>query len=95
MSCYHSSGTFQSLILSNDGKTCLGATTKDGTRYIADRVVLASGAWTPSLVDLEDQCCSKAWVYAHMQLTSEEIKEYAGCPVVYNEDLGFFFEPDE
>ncbi|KAJ4489507.1 FAD dependent oxidoreductase [Lentinula edodes] len=89
------SGTFQSLILSNDGKTCLGATTKDGTRYIADKVVLASGAWTPSLVDLEDQCCSKAWVYAHMQLTSEEIKDYAGCPVVYNEDLGFFFEPDE
>ncbi|KAF8832557.1 hypothetical protein HHX47_DHR1001851 [Lentinula edodes] len=89
------SGTFQSLILSNDGKTCLGATTKDGTRYIADRVVLASGAWSPSLVDLEDQCCSKAWVYAHMQLTSEEIKEYADCPVVYNEDLGFFFEPDE
>ncbi|KAJ4476758.1 FAD dependent oxidoreductase [Lentinula aciculospora] len=89
------SGTFESLVLSDDRKTCLGAVTKDGTRYLADRVVLASGAWTPSLVDLEDQCCSKAWVYAHIQLTPEEVKEYAGCPVVYNQDLGFFFEPDE
>ncbi|KAJ3990477.1 FAD dependent oxidoreductase [Lentinula detonsa] len=92
---FGNSGTFQSLILSDDGKTCLGAVTKDGTRYLADRVVLASGAWTPSLVDLEDQCCSKAWVYAHMQLTPEEVRKYIGCPVVYNEDIGFFFEPTE
>ncbi|KAJ3842960.1 FAD dependent oxidoreductase [Lentinula raphanica] len=89
------SGTFQSLILSDDGKTCLGAVTKDGTRYLADRVILASGAWTPSLVDLEDQCCAKAWVYAHIQLTPKEAEAYAGCPVVYNEDIGFFFEPNE
>ncbi|KAF9073737.1 FAD dependent oxidoreductase [Rhodocollybia butyracea] len=92
---FGNSGAFSSLILSNDGKTCLGAITKDGSHYLADRVVLASGAWTPSLVELEDQCCSKAWVYAHMQLTPEEVQDYAGCPVVYNEDLGFFFEPNE
>ncbi|KAF5372842.1 hypothetical protein D9758_001474 [Tetrapyrgos nigripes] len=89
------SGTFESLILSDDGKTCLGVLAKDGTRYMADRVVLASGAWSPTLVDLEDQCCSKCWVLAHIQLTPEEAKEYAGCPVVYNEDIGFFFEPNE
>ncbi|VDC05363.1 unnamed protein product [Peniophora sp. CBMAI 1063] len=89
------SGAFDSLILSDDGQSCLGAVAKDGTRYLADRVVLATGAWSPVLVDLEEQCCSKAWVYAHLQLTPEEVKEYAGCPVVYNEDLGFFFEPNE
>ncbi|KAH9928536.1 FAD dependent oxidoreductase [Epithele typhae] len=89
------SGAFQSLILSDDRMTCLGAVAKDGTRYLADRVVLATGAWSPALVDLEEQCCSKAWVYAHLQLTSDEVKEYAGCPVVYNEDIGFFFEPDD
>ena len=53
------SGAFDSLILSDDGQTCLGAVAKDGTRYLADRVVLATGAWSPSLVDLEEQCCSK------------------------------------
>ncbi|KZV65846.1 FAD dependent oxidoreductase [Peniophora sp. CONT] len=88
-------GAFGSLILSDDGNTCLGAVAKDGTRYLADRVILATGAWSPVLVDLEEQCCSKAWVYTHIQLTPEEAKEYANCPVVYNEDIGFFFEPNE
>ncbi|KAK7746710.1 hypothetical protein SLS53_001897 [Cytospora paraplurivora] len=36
-----------------------------------------------------------AWVYAHMQLTPEEVEEYKGVPVVYHGDFGFFFEPDE
>ncbi|KAL1695869.1 FAD dependent oxidoreductase [Schizophyllum commune] len=89
------SGAFERLLLSDDGSTCVGAVAKDGTEYRADRVILAAGAWSPVLVDLEDQCCSKAWVYAHMQLTPEEVEQYKGCPVVYNEDLGFFFEPNE
>jgi sarcosine oxidase/L-pipecolate oxidase len=72
---------------------------------------LAAGAWSPTLVDLEDQCVSKvsssidlkkerdadqqAWVYAHMQLSQEEAKEFKDSPVVYNGDIGFFFEPNE
>lgn len=46
-------------------------------------------------MDLEDQCCSKAWVYAHMQLTPSEAAPFKDTPVVYNGDIGFFFEPDE
>ncbi len=79
----------------------------DGTKYHADKIVLAAGAWTPVLVDLEEQCVSKvsrgvdtvltlqAWVYAHMQLSPEEAKEFKNAPVVYNGDIGFFFEPNE
>jgi hypothetical protein len=37
----------------------------------------------------------QAWVYAHLRLTSEEAAEFKNCPVVYNGDVGFFFEPDE
>jgi sarcosine oxidase/L-pipecolate oxidase len=34
-------------------------------------------------------------VYAHLRLTTQEAVDYKGSPVVYNGDVGFFFEPDE
>lgn len=30
-----------------------------------------------------------------MRLTPAEAEEYKNCPVVYNGDIGFFFEPDK
>ncbi|KAH8885439.1 fructosyl peptide oxidase [Thozetella sp. PMI_491] len=92
---FGSAGSFQKPLLDAGGTTCVGVETVDGSRYYADTVVLAAGAWSPVLVDLEDQCCSKAWVYAHIQLTAEEATQLQGVPVVYNGDIGFFFEPNE
>ncbi|KAK4233022.1 FAD dependent oxidoreductase [Achaetomium macrosporum] len=91
---FGSAGSFKRPLFADDGAMCVGVEAVDGTRY-GDKVVLAAGAWSPALVDLEEQCCSKAWVYAHIQLTPEEAAEYKGCPVVYNGDVGFFFEPNE
>ncbi len=56
---FGSSGTFHSLLLSEDGKTCVGVRTVDGTEWPADLVVFAAGAWSPTLLDLEGQCVSK------------------------------------
>lgn len=53
------SGTFKQPLFTADGITCNGVETVDGTRYYADKVVLAAGAWSSTLVDLEDQCVSK------------------------------------
>ncbi|KAH8664732.1 fructosyl peptide oxidase [Xylariales sp. PMI_506] len=89
------SGSFKQPLFAQDGVTCVGVKTVDGSKYYADKVVLAAGAWSPTLVDLEDQCCSKAWVYAHIQLSPQEAAEYKGVPVVYNGDIGFFFEPTD
>ncbi|KAI2477253.1 Fructosyl peptide oxidase [Pyrenophora tritici-repentis] len=86
-------GSFKQPLLAEG--ICIGVEAVDGTRYYADKVVLATGAWSPVLVDLEEQCVSKAWVYAHIRLTPQEAREYASCPVVYNSDIGFFFEPDK
>ncbi|KAF2645002.1 fructosyl peptide oxidase [Massarina eburnea CBS 473.64] len=88
-------GSFKQPLFDQDGLTCIGVETLDGTQYHADKIVLAAGAWTSVLVDLEDQCCSKAWVYAHIRLTPEEAAQYKNVPVVYNGDIGFFFEPNE
>ena len=56
---HHSAGSFKKPLFKKDGVTCIGVETVDGTKYFADKVVLATGAWSPTLVDLEDQCCSK------------------------------------
>ncbi|CAG8190609.1 unnamed protein product [Penicillium salamii] len=89
------SGTFKQPLFAADGITVNGVETVDGTKYYADKVVLAAGAWSPTLVDLDDQCVSKAWVFAHIQLTPEEVAEYKNIPVVYDGEYGFFFEPNE
>jgi tRNA U34 5-carboxymethylaminomethyl modifying enzyme MnmG/GidA len=54
-----SAGSFKRPLFADDGTTCIGIETVDGTEYHADKVVLAAGAWSSTLVDLEDQCVSK------------------------------------
>ena len=49
----------------------------------------------PCKLEGERLTCAQAWVYAHIQLTPEEAAEYKGVPVVYNGEVGFFFEPNE
>ncbi|KAF5848726.1 hypothetical protein GGP41_009890 [Bipolaris sorokiniana] len=50
-------GSFKQPLLAEG--VCIGVETVDGTRYYADKVVLAAGAWSPVLVDLAEQCVSK------------------------------------
>lgn len=54
-----SAGIFKRPLFAADETTCNGVETVDGTKYYADKVVLAAGAWSSTLVDLEDQCVSK------------------------------------
>jgi hypothetical protein len=54
---FGSAGSFKQPLLAEG--VCVGVDTVDGTRYYADKVVLAAGAWSPVLVDLEEQCVSK------------------------------------
>lgn len=56
-SAFGTSGTFRELLL-REGR-CVGVRAVDGTEWAADVVVLAAGAWSPCLVDLEGQCTSK------------------------------------
>ncbi|KAL2406608.1 L-pipecolate oxidase [Exophiala dermatitidis] len=84
-------GTVQELIVSN-GK-CAGVRTRDGTVHTADLVVLAAGAWLPSLIDLKDQLIAKGHSVAHIQLSPEEAKRYQNMPILDNLELGYFFPP--
>jgi sarcosine oxidase/L-pipecolate oxidase len=54
---FGSAGSFKQPLLAEG--ICVGVETVNGARYYADKVVLAAGAWSPVLVDLEEQCVSK------------------------------------
>lgn len=69
-----SSGTFKQPLFTDGTKTtCNGVQTVDGTRYYADKAVLAAGAWSPTLIDLEDQCVSKVSPSNHVNASSSLI----------------------
>lgn len=55
----NSSGSFRKAILDDDGCTVIGVEAVDGTRHYADKVIVAAGAYTPALIDLEEQCVAK------------------------------------
>jgi sarcosine oxidase/L-pipecolate oxidase len=57
-------GSFKQPLLAEG--VCVGVETVDGTKYYADKVVLAAGAWSPVLVDLEEQCVSKVSLGEHI-----------------------------
>lgn len=46
----------------NESSHCVGVIAQDGTKHFADRVIIAAGAWTPTLIDLKGQCVSKVSV---------------------------------
>jgi sarcosine oxidase/L-pipecolate oxidase len=77
-----------------DGE-CTGVVTADGSVYEADLIVLATGPWTPSLIDLQGQLTAKGHSVAHIQLTATETKHYSQLPILDNLELGYFFPPQE
>ena len=80
-------GTMRSLLLDSSGQA-VGVLAEDGTEWIADRIVLCTGAWTDSLIDTEGQLEARCWTLAHLQLSPDECDEFKGIPVVLNLEEG-------
>lgn len=87
-------GDFKNAVFDSNG-VCTGVTTRSGRVYLADRVILATGAWTPSLIDLSSQLAAKGHSVAHIQLTPQEAAHYAKMPILDNLELGYFFPPNK
>ncbi|KAA8915153.1 hypothetical protein TRICI_002698 [Trichomonascus ciferrii] len=84
-------GTMTELIIENNAVK--GVMTASGKVHTADLVVMATGPWTPSLIDCEDNCVAAAQPVAFLQLTPEETRKYSSIPVYLNIDSGFFVFP--
>ncbi|KAI5815771.1 fructosyl amino acid oxidasesarcosine oxidase [Pyronema omphalodes] len=78
--------------LIEEGGKVVGVKLKDGGERRADLVVLATGAWTPGLVNLEGRTVATGQALAYLKLTEEEYQEIKDMPVVVRTDeTGIFF----
>ncbi|KAH8903214.1 FAD dependent oxidoreductase [Coniochaeta sp. PMI_546] len=85
------SGTVTSLEHTDDSVT--GAKLTDGRTLSADLVILATGAWTASLLDLSGQATATGQVVAYMDITPEEQSQLSKMPVLLNLTTGLFIIP--
>ncbi|KAI1842033.1 hypothetical protein JX266_011788 [Neoarthrinium moseri] len=66
------------------GKRVTGARLQNGTSLSAELVMVAAGAWTPSLVDLRGQAVATGQVIAYTGISDEEQARLANVPVLMN-----------
>ncbi|KAG9853652.1 fructosyl amino acid oxidase, partial [Aureobasidium melanogenum] len=87
--------TVVELVTTNgDGrKEVIGVRTANGEVLDADTVIMATGAWTPHLVEAGNRFISTGQPVGYMQLTSEEADEMRENPVVINLSTGWFAFP--
>ncbi|KAI0483585.1 DAO-domain-containing protein [Xylaria cf. heliscus] len=71
----------------------VGARLSDGRSFSADLVIVAAGAWTPTLVDLAGQAVATGQCLAYLRLTDEEQAKLANMPVCLNLTDGCFAIP--
>lgn len=70
-----------------------GARLSDGRNLSADLVIVAAGAWTPSLVDLSGQAVATGQCLAYLRLTDVEQAKLVKMPVCLNLTDGCFAIP--
>lgn len=59
-------------------------------KLLADLTVLATGAWTPSLIPLSGRAVATGQVLAYMDITPEEQAKLANVPTLLNMTTGYF-----
>lgn len=84
-------------LLFSDGegeeKRCVGVDLQDGNFLSGDLVILAAGAWSPSLIDLRGRVTATGQAVAYIEITPEEAAILAKLPVQLNVSNGMFFIP--
>ncbi|KAI9306270.1 FAD dependent oxidoreductase [Cunninghamella echinulata] len=81
-------GAFLSLIYSKkDNITVEGIMTQDGRSHLADKVVIAAGAWTPSLIDCGGLLTATGQTVVHFQPTGRLLESFQKNTPVWCGDL--------
>lgn len=78
------------LAFSPKTQLCTGVQFINDTTISADLTILATGAWTPSILDLSNRALATGQVLAFVKLTQEEQDYLANTPVTMNFARGTF-----
>jgi len=73
--------------------TCNGVVLAGDEQIHAHLVVLAAGAWSPSLVDLQGRCLATGQTLAFVDISPEEEAAMAHRPTIMNMSRGMFIIP--
>lgn len=85
-------GTVTGFLIGEQG-VITGLQTLSQVSLEADFVIMATGAWSPHLLNMDGISVSASQPVGFMQLTAEETKEMEGCPVVMDFSSGVFMFP--
>ncbi|OAP59309.1 hypothetical protein AYL99_06607 [Fonsecaea erecta] len=75
------------------GSSCQGVELVGGEQILADLTVLAAGAWSPSLIDLQGRCLATGQTMAFLDITPDEQAAMGNRPTVMNMSRGMFVIP--
>ena len=78
------------LLFSPDRTSVQGVHTTTGETHTADLTILATGAWTPTLLDLRGIASANGQIMAYISLTDEEQTLLGSNPTLLNESSGMF-----
>lgn len=70
-----------------------GATLEGGESLNADLTILASGAWTASLLDLDGIASARGQGVLYIDISTEQAQQLSALPVHFNMASGLFFFP--
>jgi len=72
-----------------------GVQLADGASHSADLVMLATGAWTPALIDTRGVCSATGQCLAYLPIDAREQHALGDCPTLLNESSGLFMIPPQ
>lgn len=71
-----------------EGEKAVGVSTESGKKLSGDLVILAAGAWTPSILDLSSQVIATGQAVGYIELSEKEQERYGKMPVLLNFSSG-------
>ncbi|KAJ5644866.1 hypothetical protein N7507_010877 [Penicillium longicatenatum] len=86
-------GEVKRVLFASSRKRATGVEMVDGETINADLVILATGAWTPRLVDLRGKAVATGQAIAYIKISDAEQRELENLPTILNFATGIFIIP--